>query len=60
MSTNSQTINQFFDEIASWTYQNEIFYISGRDLICILIGVLISIITVLTVWALIGKDDGGY
>lgn len=57
MSANSQTINQFFDKIVSWTYQNEIFYISGRDLICVLIGVLISIITVLGVWALIGKDE---
>lgn len=57
MSANSQTIDTFFDTLTSWSIDNSTFYISGRDLFCIIIGVLISIITVLIVWALISKDE---
>ena len=51
-----EQLMQNFEKFNAWSYDNGIFYFSGRDIYCILIGVLISIITVLLVWSLIGKD----
>ena len=52
-----EKLMQHFERFCAWSYDNGIFYFSGRDIYCILIGVLISIITILLVWSLIGKDE---
>lgn len=42
-----ESINHFFESWLQWSYDNGIFYINGRDIICIMAGVCLGIIIVL-------------
>lgn len=47
---------QNFEKFSAWSYDNGLFYFSGRDVYCILLGVFIAIVSVLFIWSLLGKD----
>ena len=42
-----EAINHFFESWLQWSFDNGIFYINGRDIICIMAGVCLGIIIVL-------------
>ena len=44
-------INDFFFNFMRWEYSNGIFYVSGRDIICLITGMLIMLVIWLTIAA---------
>lgn len=40
----SNAMNQFFEAQMAWHYDNGVFYISGRDIACVIAGICIGII----------------
>lgn len=44
-----EAINHFFESQMQWFYDNGIFYISGRDIACILFGICAGLLMVLII-----------
>ena len=44
-----EAINHFFESQMQWFYDNGIFYINGRDIVCILLGICIGLLMVLII-----------
>lgn len=42
-----EAINHFFESWMQWYFDNGIFYINGRDIVCIILGVNIGVLIVL-------------
>ena len=42
-----EAINHLFESQLQWSFDNGIFYINGRDIVCIMTGVCLGIIIVL-------------
>ncbi len=43
-------INHFFESKMQWSYDNGIFYINGRDIICVITGILFGIVLVMFIF----------
>lgn len=50
-------ISQFFENFEAWEFNNGIIYITGRDIICMVTGILIGILLILTVEICINRTD---
>ena len=47
------SINHYFESIVCWSIDTGIFYLSGRDIVCVIIGFLICLV----LWAILdGKE----
>lgn len=47
------SINHYFESIVCWYIDTGIFYLSGRDIVCVIIGFLICLV----LWAILdGKE----
>ena len=42
-----EAINHMFESQLQWSFDNGIFYINGRDVICIMAGVCLGVIIVI-------------
>ena len=42
-----KAINHFCESLICWSYDNGIFYISGRDIACMIVGFLVCLILVM-------------
>lgn len=55
-----EAINHFFESCMQWYFDNGIFYINGRDIICIILGVNIGLLIVLIIMLIkyeVGKNE---
>lgn len=55
-----EAINHFFENQMQWFYDNGIFYINGRDIVCILLGICIGLLIVLIIMLIkyeVGKNE---
>jgi len=48
---------QIFEKLCAWSFDNSIFYVSGRDILCVIVGLLIATIIYLTIRALVKDGD---
>ena len=48
---------QIFEKFCAWSFDNGIFYVSGRDIMCMIVGLLIAVIIYLTIRALVKDGD---
>lgn len=55
-----EAINHFFESQMQWFYDNGIFYINGRDIVCILLGICIGLLIMLIIMLIkyeVGKNE---
>ena len=49
-------IFEMLEEFKSWTYDNGIVYVTGRDIYAMILGVVLSIIVCLIIFSFIEKE----
>ena len=52
-------INHMFESQMMWVYDNGVFWICGRDIVCIILGITIGIIFALFIQLICYAKDGG-
>ena len=50
-------ICEYLEKFCAWSYDNGIFYISGRDIYCIITGFCIAFVVFATVNIFIGREE---
>lgn len=53
-------IQNMFEAQMAWNYDNGIFYINGRDIVCILFGICVGLLMVLIIMLIkyeVGKNE---
>lgn len=48
---------QIFEKFCAWSFDNGIFYVSGRDIMCVMVGALAFAICMLTIKAILKDGD---